>query len=98
MNFKLFGLKIDVVNAVIFLVLGFLVSTLTVCSCAKVHNVKEAMDVIKGDDKKMDEDTTNLDESMSDDVVPMGMSKDMDTHDLMGDQMPGQMHLDKKMM
>lgn len=42
MEYSLFGFRFNMLNAVIFLVLGFLVATLTVCSCSKV-TVKEAM-------------------------------------------------------
>ena len=47
MEFSLFGFKINVVNALIFLVLGFLIATLSVCSCTKV-SVKEAMSTLTG--------------------------------------------------
>ena len=45
MEFTVFGFKINVLNALIFLVVGFLVATLTVCSCSKVSSqeVKESM-------------------------------------------------------
>lgn len=93
MEVKVLGLKINVVNAAIFLVLGFLVSTLTVCSCAKVKSVKEAMDVIKGeakqDPKNKDDmnDSFTLDESMMDEVP----------HSLMNTSMHGS-DMDKKEM
>ena len=57
MDYTLFGFKFNVLNAAIFLVLGFLVATLTVCSCSKVKSVKEAMDVIKGKTKKVEKTT-----------------------------------------
>lgn len=80
MEIKVLGLKINVLNAAIFLVLGFLVSTLTVYSCAKVNSIKEAMDVIKGenkDEEKKEEKNSNNSSfhqtSMMDDTqtVPM---------------------------
>ena len=84
MEVKVLGFKINVLNAAIFLVLGFLVSTLTVCSCAKVKSVKEAMDVIKGEPK---EEPKKLDESMMDEVP----------HSLMDTSMHGS-DMDKKEM
>lgn len=42
MEFSIFGFKVNVLNAVIFLVLGFLIATHTTCACSKV-SVKEAM-------------------------------------------------------
>ena len=42
MEFSVFGFKFNVLNAIIFLVMGFLVATLTVCSCLK-KPVKETM-------------------------------------------------------
>ena len=42
MDFSIFGFKVNVLNAVIFLVLGFLIATHTTCACSKV-SVKEAM-------------------------------------------------------
>jgi hypothetical protein len=93
MEVKVLGFKINVLNAAIFLVLGFLVSTLTVCSCAKVKSVKEAMDVIKGEPKeepKKEDDMNNsftLDESMMDELP----------HSLMDTSMHGS-DMDKKEM
>ena len=48
MELNIFGFKINLLNAIIFFVVGFLVATLTVCSCAKVKSVKDAVNVIKG--------------------------------------------------
>jgi hypothetical protein len=42
MEFSVLGFKINVLNALIFAALGFLVATMTVASCSKV-SVKEAM-------------------------------------------------------
>lgn len=42
MEFSILGFKINVLNALIFAALGFLVATMTVASCSKV-SVKEAM-------------------------------------------------------
>ena len=42
MEYSLLGFKFNVLNAIIFLILGFLLATLTVCACSKV-SVKEAM-------------------------------------------------------
>ena len=84
MEVKVLGFKINVLNAAIFLVLGFLVSTLTVCSCAKVKSVKEAMDVIKGEPK---EEAKKDDESMMDELP----------HSLMDTSMHGS-DMDKKEM
>lgn len=42
MEISVLGFKINVLNALIFVALGFLVATLTVASCSKV-SVKEAM-------------------------------------------------------
>lgn len=58
MELNLLGFKFNLLNAIIFLVVGFLISTLTVCSCAKVHSVGQVIDMIKGkksSDKKKDE-------------------------------------------
>ena len=75
MEVKLLGFKINLLNAAIFLVLGFLVSTLTVCSCSKVKSVKEAMNVIKGATKKEDHmnNTFPLDKNMSDEMLHSDM-------------------------
>jgi hypothetical protein len=42
MEVSVLGLKINVLNALIFIVLGFLIAILTTCSCSKV-SAKEAM-------------------------------------------------------
>ena len=42
MNFSIFGFKVNVLNAIIFVVLGFLIATHTTCGCSKV-SVKETM-------------------------------------------------------
>lgn len=42
MELPILGVKINVLNACIFLILGFLVALLTICSCSKV-SMKEAM-------------------------------------------------------
>jgi hypothetical protein len=42
MEFSVLGLKINLLNAAIFLVLGMLIATHTTCACSKV-SVKEAM-------------------------------------------------------
>ena len=42
MNFSILGFKVNVLNAVIFIILGFLIATHTTCACSKV-SVKEAM-------------------------------------------------------
>mgnify|MGYP006081887609 CR=1 FL=1 len=80
MEVKVLGLKINLLNAAIFLVLGFLISTLTVCSCSKVNSVKEAMNVIKGETK---EEPKNLDESMLDEMPHASMhGSDMDEKEM----------------
>lgn len=58
MELNLFGFKFNLLNAIIFVVVGFLIATLTVCSCAKVHSLGQVIDMIKGkksSDKKKDE-------------------------------------------
>lgn len=58
MELNLFGFKFNLLNALIFLVVGFLIATMTVCSCARVHSVGQVIDMIKGKksgDKKKDE-------------------------------------------
>lgn len=42
MNLSIFGYKVNVLNAIIFMVLGALISSHTMCSCMKV-TAKEAM-------------------------------------------------------
>lgn len=42
MNLSVLGFKFNLLNAIIFMILGFLVSTHTVCGCSKM-SVKEAM-------------------------------------------------------
>ena len=48
MELNLFGFKFNLLNAIIFIVVGFLIATLTVCSCAKVHSLGQVIDMIKG--------------------------------------------------
>lgn len=48
MELNLLGFKFNVLNAILFLLVGFLIAMLTVCSCAKVKSVKDVVDVIKG--------------------------------------------------
>jgi len=52
MEYSIFGFKFNVLNALIFLVVGFLVATLTVCSCSRVKSVGDAINMVKG--KKTD--------------------------------------------
>jgi hypothetical protein len=54
MELNLFGHKINLLNAIIFLIVGFLIATLTVCSCARVKSVKDVVDIIKGKKGKHD--------------------------------------------
>jgi len=83
MDLKLFGFKFNILNAAIFLVLGFIISTLTVCSCAKVNSVKEAMDVIKGDKKESTKkEKDGLNKNMSDQVHPSEMHLDLNAVDM----------------
>jgi len=42
MELTVFGFKINVINAIIFMILGFLISTHTMCGCLKMP-IKEAM-------------------------------------------------------
>ena len=42
MEYSIFGFKFNVLNALIFVVVGFLICTLSVCSCSKM-SAKEAM-------------------------------------------------------
>ena len=59
MDYTLFGFKFNVLNALIFMIVGFLVATLTVCSCSKVKSVGDVMKVLKGQklgDKKDSKD------------------------------------------
>ena len=79
MDYTLFGFKFNVLNASIFLVLGFLVATLTVCSCSKVKSVKEAMDVIKGKTKKVEKKKHQQTHSLNmEHAMPMGPAMDND--------------------
>lgn len=57
MDYTIFGFKFNVLNALIFLVVGFLVATLTVCSCSRVKSVGEAINVAQG--KSTDKKTTD---------------------------------------
>ena len=54
MELNLIGHKINLLNAIIFLIVGFLIATLTVCSCARVKSVKDVVDIIKGKKAKVD--------------------------------------------
>jgi hypothetical protein len=59
MDYSLFGFKFNVLNALIFLIVGFLIATLTVCSCSRVKSLGDAMKVLKGEklgDKKESKD------------------------------------------
>ena len=79
MDFTLFGFKFNLLNAAIFLVVGFLVATLTVCSCSKVKSVKEAMDVIKGETKKGEKKKHEQSHSLNmAPAMPMGPAMDND--------------------
>ena len=49
MDYTIFGFKFNVLNALIFLVVGFLVATLTVCSCSRVKSVGDAVKMMKGE-------------------------------------------------
>lgn len=42
MNYTILGFKFNVINAIIFIVLGMLISSHTLCGCSKI-SVKEAM-------------------------------------------------------
>lgn len=49
MDYSLFGFKFNVLNAIIFLIVGFLIATLTVCSCSKVKSLGDVMKVLNGE-------------------------------------------------
>ena len=49
MDYSLFGFKFNVLNALIFLIVGFLIATLTVCSCSKVKSLGDVMKVLNGE-------------------------------------------------
>ena len=48
MDYTIFGFKFNVLNAIIFLVVGFLIATLTVCSCSRVKSLGDAINMVKG--------------------------------------------------
>lgn len=59
MDYSILGFKFNVLNALIFLIVGFLVATLTVCSCSRVKSLGDAIKMIKGEsttDKKDNKD------------------------------------------
>lgn len=49
MDYSLFGFKFNVLNALIFIIVGFLIATLTVCSCSKVKSLGDVMKVLNGE-------------------------------------------------
>lgn len=59
MDYTIFGFKFNILNALIFLVVGFLVATLTVCSCSRVKSLGDAINMIKGGKKEKKDSDKN---------------------------------------
>lgn len=59
MDYTIFGFKFNILNALIFLVVGFLVATLTVCSCSRVKSLGDAINMIKGEKKEKKDSDKN---------------------------------------
>ena len=48
MEYTIFGFKINIINVIIFMIIGFLIATMTVCSCSRVKSLGDAVNTIKG--------------------------------------------------
>lgn len=59
MEYTLFGFKFNLINVIVFFIVGFLVATMTVCSCAKINSVGDAIKIIKGEKKTSEKHETH---------------------------------------
>ncbi|MGI9554459.1 MAG: hypothetical protein ACR2M6_00690 [Vampirovibrionia bacterium] len=81
------GFKFNIVNAIIFVVVGFLVAVLTACSCSKV-SVKEAMTNLAN--------AAPLDHDNNKDLMGSWMSKAFDYAGNMGNKTNLEKHAEYK--